>query len=338
MSRRIVAAVLLSVAAAARAAVEGAGDLVEGRAFRLRSRLFNTNPATGGDEFKYIDNGVIRVGVDMTRGGAIGYLAASKNPKVNVINCHDMGREVQMSFYATPDFYNPGGKCPDLFQHRHWCWNPIGAGDIDGNHGTIDSFNITGNTIKITTTPLQWACHDVACECNFERTITIDGTPAGTGVKVTATLRNHRTDTFTPAMHGQELPAVYSTGEFYHLKSYTGDAPWTNAATQEFTTGGPPWVPGKFSATENWAALLNDAGWGMGVVNADASNPANGGAFIGGFAGTKGSGGPYDSQTGYIAPTKKLALGAADVYTYTFHLVLGNEDTIRSYAHQVSGH
>ena len=32
------------------------------------------------DTYTYIDNGVIRVGVDLTRGGAIGFLAASANP------------------------------------------------------------------------------------------------------------------------------------------------------------------------------------------------------------------------------------------------------------------
>ena len=45
------------------------------------------------DQYTYIDNGVIRVGVDVTRGGAIGYLSAS-NSKTNVINCHDMGRYI----------------------------------------------------------------------------------------------------------------------------------------------------------------------------------------------------------------------------------------------------
>ena len=34
------------------------------------------------------------------------------------------------------------------------------------------------------TRPLQWACHDVVCECEFEQHIELDGT----GVHVTATL------------------------------------------------------------------------------------------------------------------------------------------------------
>lgn len=40
------------------------------------------------DQYFYVDNGIVRVGVDLTRGGSIGYLAASATPAYNVINCH----------------------------------------------------------------------------------------------------------------------------------------------------------------------------------------------------------------------------------------------------------
>ena len=59
------------------------------------------------EHFEFIDNGVIRLGVDADRGGVIGYLAPSDNRVGNVINDHDMGREVQLAFYAEPAFYNP---------------------------------------------------------------------------------------------------------------------------------------------------------------------------------------------------------------------------------------
>jgi hypothetical protein len=48
--------------------------------------------------------------------------AASGDPATsNVINAHDMGREVQLSFYDGPTFYNPptsaypSGACDKLF-------------------------------------------------------------------------------------------------------------------------------------------------------------------------------------------------------------------------------
>jgi hypothetical protein len=44
--------------------------------------------AAAQDSYFYVDNGIVRVGVDLTRGGSIGYLAASATPNYNVINCH----------------------------------------------------------------------------------------------------------------------------------------------------------------------------------------------------------------------------------------------------------
>jgi hypothetical protein len=61
----------------------------------------------------YIDNGVIRLGINPRYGGSISYFAYSPNPDQNYINCHDLGREIQMSFYSGPVNYcppNPGWK------------------------------------------------------------------------------------------------------------------------------------------------------------------------------------------------------------------------------------
>ena len=51
--------------------------------------------AHADDQFYFLDNGVVRVGIDATRGGAIGWLSQSGS-SYNVINHHDMGREVQL--------------------------------------------------------------------------------------------------------------------------------------------------------------------------------------------------------------------------------------------------
>ena len=278
------------------------------------------------DDFTYVDNGVVRLGVDNVRGGSIGYFSASGSTE-NVVNCHDMGREIQLSFYAGPSFYNPDGKCDKLFMGQEWPWNPIGAGDVKGNHGTILSKTVHPNSIHLVTKPLQWACNNVPCECEFEQNITLGG-PAGTGAKVEATLHNHRADKTIYPPRSQELPAIYSNGPFFRLvTAENGKVKEYNAS---FDPSKPfPWVPGAFVADENWAALVNKAGFGMGVINFDTTN------FIGGFSGEKGSGGPYDPSTGYIAPVKTLALPANEKYAYTFYIVLGNIETIRAYARQV---
>jgi hypothetical protein len=248
----------------------------------------------------------------MARGGSIGNIAASNSPADNVVNYHDMGREIQLSFYAGPNPYNPptseypDGACDRLFGGVTWPWNPIGAGDIDGNSGQILSFSKNSTVWHIVIRPLQWACHNVSCECIFEQMGVLDAN----GVTLTSTLHNHRSDKAVyPASH-QELPAVYTNGLFYRLLTYDGSKPFTNdPALVEYVTGfrgpgaeGGAWILGEFTPTEHWAALLNQDNFGLGVVNLEAPT------FLGGFAGAKGSGGSLDSPTGYIAPVKAVQL------------------------------
>ena len=48
-----------------------------------------------------IDNGVIRIGVDLNRGGSITYLSDTEN-RINVVNTYDFGREIQQSYFSGP--------------------------------------------------------------------------------------------------------------------------------------------------------------------------------------------------------------------------------------------
>ena len=255
---------------------------------------FRTLPGTAAmkhddERYEYIDNSVIRVGIDVKFGGVISYLAPSEFPAGNVINSADAGREVQLAFYAEPSHYNPPtaeypqGACEKPHLHKYvyskfgrhaWPWAPVGAGDTDRNPATILSQSRDNTTINITSRPLQWPCHNVSCECTFE-TRTSVGSVRGDGVRVDATLRTFRTDRFTPRAWPQELPAVYSNAPYHRLVTYSGTAPFTQAATSEYNTTGGPGVrdrhPGPFPATEHWAALVNEDGFGMGIVNLDTN-------------------------------------------------------------------
>jgi len=296
----------------------------------------------------YSDNGVVKVGADLNRGGSITFLSGTGGTEAdNVINHHDMGREVQMSFYAGPSFYNPPtaaypkGACDKLFGHPGvpWPWNPIGAGDIDGNKGEILNLEHTiSEGWNLSMRPLQWACHNVSCECEFNQQadIRFNDIPGSTGVKLVSTLVNHRTDKYIPtAAVSQELPAVYSNGDYYRLVTYNGTSPWTNAPTNEYVTGfrgagakGGAWIPGMFVPTEHWAALVNTEGYGLGVVNHDVPH------FLAGFSGNKATGSSDTNNAGYIAPVAAVHLPSHVNYTFTSYLVLGNIETIRAFAEQ----
>ena len=180
--------------------------------------------------------------------------------------------------------------------------------------------NDTTKTIYVKSRPLQWACDNVPCNCLFEKWIKLDGTAAA----VTTRLTNSRTDRTHYGGRGQELPAIYTIGSLYRVVAYNGTDPFKNGPLTYF----PLQTPQGILATEHWVALVNDDDWGVGVFQPGTIH------ITGGFFGTPGDYGPLDPETGYLGPYHEEILDWNIVYNYTFHLVLGNIDTIRSYAYQ----
>lgn len=274
-------------------------------------------------EISYLDNGVLRVGVDLSRGGAIGYLSESGSTD-NVVNIHDPGRYIQQSYYSGPDPYLPDG----AIQHpaySGWGWNPVQAGDVYGNLSQVLETSNDGTSLYVRCTPKQWALNDVDTECTLEAWIELEANR----VHVRNRLTNFRSDTTRYGDRHQELPAVYTIGRLYRLYTYTGTAPFTGDELARITNSGPPWE--YWQATENWSALVDDDDWGLGVIHP--------GAFltVGGFHGTPGIGGPTYDSTGYVAPLHSEVLDHDIVYEYEYALVLGDlYDDIRSYAYSVA--
>jgi hypothetical protein len=135
---------------------------------------------------------------------------------------------------------------------------------------------------------------------------------------------NHRADRTQYPARDQELPAVYTVGRLHRLFIYDGPGPFTGAPLRQVNNSGPPWASWK--ATENWAALVDDGGRGVGVVHPGVYS------YIGGFHGPPGKGGPKDNPTGYIAPVRQEVLDHNIVYEYRYALVLGTLEEIRAYA------
>ena len=129
---------------------------------------------------------------------------------------------------------------------------------------------------------------------------------------------------FTP--HGQELPAVYTTGDAYRLFTYDGDAPFTGAPFREVTDDrGGFFVPGpSFLATEHWAALVNEEGFGIGLFEPRLTR----------FSGIPGNeyAVDYGWVNGYLASSTNENLDSTPVYTYDYTLVVASLDKIRAYA------
>lgn len=268
-----------------------------------------------------LDNGIIKVGADLDRGGSIGFLADVNNGG-NVVNVHDLGRWIGQSYYSGPKPF--GTPHPHW---RDWPWNPVSAGDVYGNPTKLLEKKNDGKTLYIKSVPMQWALKKVPGDCQFETWITLEGR----SVHVRNRLTNERTDqTQYPAMD-QELPAVYTIGKLHRLMTYTGDSPFTGGPLQEIPKipaqgNRPQWTT--FFATEHWAALVDDDDWGLGVIHPDVVR------FVGGFYGQPNTGGPDDDPNGYVAPVRQDILDHNIVYEFRYTLVLDSLTNIRKAAYK----
>jgi len=271
------------------------------------------------DHVGFLDNEKIRLGVNLDLGGAITYLSKSGSD-VNLVNSADWGRQIQMSHYSGPIPFAPNGKQPT----KAWAglgWNPIQCGDCFGNRSKLLDYRNDGKTIYVKCVPMQWPLNDVPGECTFECWLKLDGA----AVQVRSRLLNARIDHTQYEGRGQELPAVYTNGPWYRLMTYMGDKPFTGDKLSQrpsvfMWTG--------WQATENWAALVDDSNFGLGIWHPDVFS------FIGGFFGKTGVGGPHDSPTGYIAPVFNEIIDYNIDYDYRYTLILGNLDEIRQYVYR----
>jgi hypothetical protein len=272
-------------------------------------------------QMSWLDNGVIRLGADLNLGGAITWLSRAGDAP-NVINSYDWGRQVQMSYYGGPVPFVPEGKTVAP-QWLGLGWNPIQAGDHFGNRSRILEHRNDGRTLYVKCVPMQWPLDGVPGECTFESWLELDGA----SVRARCRLTNARADTTRFPARTQELPAVYTNGPWHRIVSYTGDKPFTNGAVSKLTAKPPPqwdhWL-----ATENWAALLDDKDFGLGVWNPDCLR------FIGGFNGKPGAGGPRDTACGYLAPVRDEILDHNIVHDYRYDLILGSLDEIRAHVYR----
>ncbi len=274
--------------------------------------------ATG--ETSYLDNGSIRIGVDLARGGAISYLNLSGSSE-SVVNVFDLGRYIQQSYYGGPKPFIPPGAVQHPF-YAGWWWNPVQAGDAYFYPSEVLAYSNDGTTLYIKSIPQQWALLNVPSECTMESWITLEDTRANVRHRLT----NTRSDATPYGGFNQELPAIYTVGTLCNPYTYMGYHPFTGDAITRIENSGPPWVTR--TAMENWAAMVNDENWGLGIFK-----PGPIYRFGCGFHGTPGTGGPGDVSTGYIAPNRVEILDHNILYEYEYVLILETLDVIRDYAY-----
>lgn len=267
----------------------------------------------------YLDNGEVRIGMDLALGGAVTFLSSKDHPG-NIINSADLGRQIQMSHYSGPSPFEVGEKKP----HPAWVglgWNPIQTGDCYMNPSRVLEHQNDGTKLYIKCIPMQWPLDNVPGDCGFETWTMLEGPVIHMRFRCT----NQRADKTPYPPCPQELPAVYTISRLSRLMSYTGDKPFTGGELTHITNDWRrswPWT--RFTATERWAALVDDTGWGLGVFKDDA------GEFHGGIYGDERTDDPKHVSTAYVAPIHMENLDHNIIYEHRTSFVLGTIDEIRA--------
>jgi hypothetical protein len=288
----------------------------------------NSGYDVGKDPMRYIENDRLKIGINLGAGGAVTFLEDKACESGNMINSYDWGRQIQQSYYSGPiPFVGPNGEEP-VERWKHLGWNPIQAGSAGGVPSKVIAFDCGEDFLRVRCVPMQWPHTSLPGDCEFEATYRFHEDNV---ILMEARILNARSDPTQYSARNQEMPALYTNGEWYRLVAYLGDSPFSGAPFMTIVgkDDGKGWPWSKFYAPEHWAALVNDQGTGVGLYQPDTAR------IVGGFAGGdahKGFGGAKDGQTGYIAPVANQILDSDINFTYSTYIIVGSLDEIRGFA------
>ena len=146
------------------------------------------------NDFVFIDNGELRLGVKKSSGAGIAYLALSATGE-NVINHWDRGRLVQQSYYGARD--------GSMWDKQPWRWNPVQGGGWKHEPAQVLELRVERTSLHARTMARHWATGADLKDVIFEEWISLTGRVAHVKFRMTYTGTNSH-----PKIH-HELPAVF---------------------------------------------------------------------------------------------------------------------------------
>lgn len=275
------------------------------------------NPERPEPDLLFIENAVMKIGIDRSMGGSITWLSWKAQPE-NIINIHDPGRLLQQSYYA--------GKSLDRQadgQHKAWSpwtWNPIQGGGVMSWARVTRFEKLQDRMLVAETVPKLWDMPDEEAEAvMFQATQFEPDMPNVVRVRNRLVCKRKENDRWGAAVpRHQELPACYFTSAFRHFESYLGDGKWR----REHQAPGPPW--GHVKPPLNVMACFNDAGQGVAVFSPAAETHWNFGPHESYTPAAK----PTDGPCVHLAPISTVPLGPESTLEYRYWMVVGSSAEI----------
>jgi hypothetical protein len=263
--------------------------------------ILGVGVAPASEEWTFLDNGTLRIGVNRSAGGAVGWISESGR-SLNYLDTYDLGRYLQQSWYGQEDGSTWNG--------QPWRWNPVQAGGWEGAPAELLDFAVEGNTIRSSSHPRHWGSGELLREVTFSQILTLEDNL----LHVHFTMSYDGT-TSHPAHH-QELPALFvhpSCAELHFV-------PQGSSEVRVITPG---WPNENYSLAEPWLAYLDGNGRGIGlcVPGVEAMTCYR---FVGDVANRD------KAACSYVAPLKTMAITPGFTYTYDAYLTLGTLEEIRA--------
>ncbi|MFP6872970.1 MAG: hypothetical protein VCA55_05610 [Verrucomicrobiales bacterium] len=254
-----------------------------------------------GSHWEYLDNGVVRIGIDKSRGACIGYFATSATGR-NLLNNRDEGRFIQQSYYGGPDGSKWNGK--------PWVYNPVQGGNWKGGKSRLLEFNRDEKkkTISARVEPLSWASGIACPEAIMDVTVSLEGPLARIRFRMNYTGRDQS------SVRDQEMPAVFVDAGLANL---------VYAENGKLKRRVPGWPNERGRAPENWLAYLDEKDWGIGICT-----PGTESFTCYRFKGSDEAG-PGGSACSYVAPLRRFSLQKGTKVDYEVFLTIGSITEIR---------
>lgn len=254
------------------------------------------------EQWVFLDNGQVRLGVKKTSGAGIAWFSESQGR--NLVNHWDHGRLIQQSYYGNED--------GSLWAKQPWRWNPVQGGDYRGKPAQVLDLQTRTNWLYAKTLPKHWANGADLTNTVMEQWITLTGRVAHVRYKFTYTGTEKHSE------QDQEIPAFFVEPDLETLVVYTGDKPWTGDTNLHRSK--PGWPNESRAFTEPWAAYVGTNDFGIGAYVRAAKNLT---------CYRFGDGDPKHGSCSYFAPLTRFSVVPGFVWEYDLYVTIGSINEIR---------
>ena len=257
-------------------------------------------------EMLYLDNGMMKVGASLAAGGALCHLESLNrdvveyldsdgkvridegidpndvnviSEEVNLINVHDLGREIQQSYYSyvtEENGYKPDDEVLYDGIGDGYKYNPVQAGSAGDKQTQIIDYELAKNRLYVKSRPQDWFFDNTQTDSYMESIYTFD---KGGTLIVTNRFVNFAqfTDMDQVSTCGHEIPAVYIVHplNYFYCETAEGiinDPGLSPIPTAKLRSSINQEVEGNYwyqlpaeTVVGSWLANVNDRGFGLGM-------------------------------------------------------------------------